>query len=187
LTPGVSAPLALTLVRTIEASPFFPFGRGAEVARRAARLECGNLASDTRFSAGRGRGFRSDHAASRRQNRRMAATALIVDDHQGFRASARRLLTACGYEVVGEAGDVAAALAAIERLSPWLVLLDVVLPDGDGIEIARQLEDVPGDHRIVLVSSREREELAAALEGAPVTGFLPKDELCASALKGLLA
>jgi DNA-binding NarL/FixJ family response regulator len=116
----------------------------------------------------------------------MGRTALIVDDNPGFRASARRLLTACGYEVVGEAGDAATALVAIERLSPWLVLLDVVLPDGDGIELSRRLEDVPGDHRIVLVSSREREELAPALEGAPVTGFLPKDELCASALRGIL-
>jgi DNA-binding NarL/FixJ family response regulator len=116
----------------------------------------------------------------------MAPTALIVDDHPGFRASARRLLTACGYEVVGEAGDAAGALAAIERLSPWLVLLDVVLPDGDGIELAGQLEDVPGDRRVVLVSSRDREELASALESAPATGFLSKDELCASALRRLL-
>jgi DNA-binding NarL/FixJ family response regulator len=117
----------------------------------------------------------------------MTLTVLIVDDHSGFRASARRLLTACGYEVVGEAGDAAGALAAIERLAPGLVLLDVVLPDGDGIELAGQLEHVPGDRRIVLVSSREREELASALEGAPVTAFLSKDELCASALKRLLA
>ena len=117
----------------------------------------------------------------------MARTALIVDDHAGFRASARRLLTACGYEVVGEAGDAAGARAAIERLSPWLVLLDVALPDGDGIELAGQLEEVPGDRRVVLVSSREREELATALEGAPVAAFLSKDELKASALRRLLA
>jgi DNA-binding NarL/FixJ family response regulator len=117
----------------------------------------------------------------------MARTALIVDDHAGFRASARRLLTACGYEVVGEAGDAASARAAVERLSPWLVLLDVVLPDGDGIELAGQLEEVPGDRRVVLVSSREREELATALEGAPVAAFLAKDELNASALRRLFA
>jgi CheY-like chemotaxis protein len=163
----------------LDAAPSLPGERPAG--------EWGNLASSTRFSAGRRRGFRSDHPVSGRHNRGIAPTALIVDDHPGFRASARRLLTACGYEVVGEAGDAAAALAAIERLSPWLVLLDVVLPDGDGIELSRQLEDVPGDHRIVLVSSREREELASALEGAPVAGFLAKDELCASALRRLLA
>jgi CheY-like chemotaxis protein len=161
--------------------------RGTEVADERPAAECGNLASSTRFSAVVGRGFRSDHSVSRREHRRMVPTALIVDDHPGFRASARRLLTACGYEVVGEAGDAASALAAIERLSPRLVLLDVVLPDGDGIELARQLEAVPGDYQIVLVSSREREELTSALEGAPVTGFLPKDELCSSALRRILA
>jgi len=117
----------------------------------------------------------------------MTRTALIVDDHPGFRASARRLLTACGYEVVGEAEDAAGALAAVERVSPWLVLLDVVLPDGDGIELAWQLEHVPGNHRTVLVSSRAHEELASALEGAPVTGFLPKDELSTATLRRLLS
>lgn len=161
--------------------------RGAEVVKRTARREWGNPTSGTLFSAVRGRGFRSDHAVSGRQNRGISPTALIVDDHPGFRASARRLLTACGYEVVGEAGDAAGALGAIQRLSPWLVLLDVVLPDGDGIELARQLADFPGDHRVVLVSSREREELASALDGAPVKAFLSKDELSSSALRRLLA
>ena len=117
----------------------------------------------------------------------MARTALIVDDHPGFRASARRLLTACGYDVGGEAGDAAGALAAVERLSPWLVLLDIVLPDGDGIELAGQLADVPGSRRVLLTSSSDREELADALDGAPVAGFLAKDELSASAIRSLLA
>ncbi|HEY7074098.1 MAG TPA: response regulator transcription factor [Solirubrobacteraceae bacterium] len=58
----------------------------------------------------------------------MPATALVVDDHASFRRSARRLLEAAGYEVVGEAGDGSAALAAVRTLAPDLVLLDVVLP-----------------------------------------------------------
>ena len=116
----------------------------------------------------------------------MARTALIVDDHPGFRASARRLLTACGYEVVGEVGDAAEALASVERLCPWLVLLDVVLPDGDGIELAGRLQGVPGDRRVVLVSSREREELASALEGSPTAAFLSKDKLNGVTLRRLL-
>ena len=66
-------------------------------------------------------------------------TVLIVDDHPSFRASARTLLEAEGYEVVGEAENGAAALQAVKELKPDLVLLDVQLPDIDGFQVAEQL------------------------------------------------
>ena len=66
-------------------------------------------------------------------------TVLIVDDHPSFRASARTLLEAEGYEVVGEAENGAAALQAVKDLKPDLVLLDVQLPDIDGFQVAEQL------------------------------------------------
>ena len=69
----------------------------------------------------------------------MAWTVLIVDDHAGFRGFARRLLEAGGFVVVGEVGDGVSALAAVERLRPELVLLDVMLPDTDGFTVAEQL------------------------------------------------
>src|SRR5438552_3869624 len=61
----------------------------------------------------------------------MGMTVLIVDDHPSFRASARSLLEADGYEIVGEAENGAAAVRAAEALHPDLVLLDVQLPDLD--------------------------------------------------------
>src|SRR5881227_1792297 len=69
----------------------------------------------------------------------VARRVLIVDDHESFRSSARLLLEAEGYEVVGEAEDGAAALRAVEELSPELVLLDVQLPDVDGFDVAARL------------------------------------------------
>ena len=69
----------------------------------------------------------------------MGKSVLIVDDHPSFRASARRMLEAAGYEVVGEAEDGAAALDAAGQLRPDVVLLDVRLPDIDGFEVARRL------------------------------------------------
>lgn len=69
----------------------------------------------------------------------MAPTVLIVDDHADFRAFARTLLQAEGYEVVGEAQDGASALAAARELEPGLVLLDVQLPDLDGFAVREQL------------------------------------------------
>src|SRR5258705_6941805 len=79
---------------------------------------------------------------------------LIVDDHPSFRANARALLEAEGFEVVGEAEDGASALRAAAELSPELVLLDVQLPDLDGFEVARRLTE-NGGPAVVLVSSRD--------------------------------
>jgi len=62
----------------------------------------------------------------------MSTTVLIVDDHAGFRALARRLLETAGYEIVGEAHDGASALAAAARLHPNVVLLDIQLPTSTG-------------------------------------------------------
>ena len=68
---------------------------------------------------------------------------LIVDDHDGFRASARALLEAEGFAVVGDAADGAGAVAAAERLRPDVVLLDVQLPDVDGFAVAERLAGRP--------------------------------------------
>ena len=66
-------------------------------------------------------------------------TVLIVDDHPSFRTSARRLLEAEGFDVVGEARDGHEAVAAAQQLQPDLILLDVQLPDLDGFEVAARL------------------------------------------------
>ena len=70
----------------------------------------------------------------------MATTVLIVDDHPGFRASARMLLEAEGFDVVGEAGDGRSGLDAAAELQPDVVLLDIQLPDMDGFAVAAGLD-----------------------------------------------
>jgi DNA-binding NarL/FixJ family response regulator len=113
----------------------------------------------------------------------MARTALIVDDHPSFRASARRMLEADGYVVVAEAEDGCAALAAAHHLQPDLVLLDVRLPDVDGFEIARQLLDASGPTpQIVLVSSHDSTDFGEAVDTSGARGFVPKSELSAEAI-----
>ena len=87
---------------------------------------------------------------------------LIVDDHPSFRASARRMLEASGYAVVGEAADGAAAVAAVRDLRPDLVLLDVRLPDLDGFEVAARLAELGGG-AVVLTSSRDAAEYGDAV------------------------
>ena len=104
----------------------------------------------------------------------MAATVLIVDDHASFRRMARRLLASAGYSVVGEAENGAAALAAVDRLEPDIVLLDVLLPDLNGLAVADSLARRPSSPHVLLISSRSATDYGASLGGRP---FLPKNEL----------
>ena len=108
----------------------------------------------------------------------MRQTVLIVDDHGDFRAAARELLEADGYEVIGEAADGAGALHKVDELRPAIVLLDIQLPDSDGFEVAARLASRPSPPIVVLISSRDagcvrrsggaRERPRLHLEGAPV-------------------
>ncbi len=111
---------------------------------------------------------------------------LVVDDHAGFRTSARLLLESQGFTVVGEVGDGASALAAVARLRPHAVLLDVQLPDIDGFEVAERLAAGEYAPKVVLVSSRDRHDFGPLIEAAPVRGFLDKSDLSAEALAELL-
>ena len=115
----------------------------------------------------------------------MPKTVLIVDDHAGFRGFARRLLEAAGFTVVGEAEDGASAVAAVERLRPDLVLLDVVLPDTTGFAVAERLVQHGDGPVVVLTSSREAADFGARLERSPVRGFIHKDDLSGAALAAM--
>ena len=110
-----------------------------------------------------------------------------MDDHPSFRASARALLQAEGFEVVGEAADGAEALRAVEELHPDVVLLDVQLPDTDGFDVAarltRQNASAPA---VVLTSSRDGSDFGPLVKYSGARGFVPKAELSAEALATLL-
>jgi DNA-binding NarL/FixJ family response regulator len=116
----------------------------------------------------------------------MGARVLIVDDHVGFRAQARRMLESEGYLVVGEAGDAASAIEAARALEPELALVDVYLPDGDGFEVASRLETLDSAPAVVLTSSHDGAELAGCVEVSCARGFVPKTELSREAIEELL-
>jgi len=114
--------------------------------------------------------------------RGMGRTVLIVDDHAGFRTAARALLEAGGFDVVGEAGDGAAALAAVAELQPEIVLLDIQLPDIDGFAVAERLAEDGMPTAIVLTSSRDVTSFRRRLAANPAWSFIPKSELSGDAL-----
>jgi DNA-binding NarL/FixJ family response regulator len=113
----------------------------------------------------------------------MARTVVIVDDHAEFRAAARALLEAQGFVVVGEAEDGESAFAAVERLAPELVLLDVQLPGLDGFAVAERMAVGPA---VVLISSRPAGSYRRRLAASSARGFLSKSELSGAALAALL-
>jgi len=116
----------------------------------------------------------------------MGITVVIVDDNAGFRAQARSMLTAAGFDVLGEAGDGASALELVAALAPQLVLLDVQLPDLSGLEVARRLHEEADPPAIILISSREAADYGAGIERSGAEGFISKAELSGRALAAVL-
>jgi CheY-like chemotaxis protein len=112
---------------------------------------------------------------------------LIVDDHPSFRRFARRLLESAGYEVVGVAEDGASAIAAVRADCPDLVLLDVLLPDMTGFEVAKELAAGPERPLVVLTSSRSASDLGSLVRSEHAKGFISKRDLTVAALASLVA
>jgi DNA-binding NarL/FixJ family response regulator len=110
---------------------------------------------------------------------------LIVDDHQLFRAGVRAELEPL-LEIAGEAGGVEDALDAIERESPDVVLLDVHMPDGGGVEVIRRaaaLIETPPCFLALSVSDAAEDVIAIIRAGARgyVTKSISGDELADAA------
>src|SRR5215217_72009 len=116
----------------------------------------------------------------------MAGSVLIVDDDQVFRGLARRMVVAAGLAVVAEASTVAEALAAAGRTRPDAALVDVGLPDGDGIALARELSALPWRPRVVLTSTDPDAATEDDVRRSGAAAFIAKDALPNAPLASLL-
>jgi CheY-like chemotaxis protein len=115
----------------------------------------------------------------------VATSILIVDDFATFRASARSLLEAEGFDVVGEAENGVTALRRVKELQPDVVLLDVHLPDFDGFEVTERLQELESPPVVILTSSRD--DYRSLVNASSARAFLRKDELSGAALTSALA
>ena len=98
---------------------------------------------------------------------------MIVDDHALFRAGVRGELGS-GVEVIGESGEVDEAVRAIEQLEPDVVLLDVHMPGGGGVEVIRRVADARPAVRFLALSVSDAADDVIALIRAGARGYVTK-------------
>jgi CheY-like chemotaxis protein len=123
---------------------------------------------------------------ARCEDRGMSTSVLVVDDDVEFRRLVARMLRGLGLTVVAEAGTCAAARADIERTRPDAALVDIGLPDGDGVVLAMEFAGLAWRPRVVLTSSDADAVDDTAVQRTGVLGFIAKDRLADGSLRRLL-
>ena len=112
------------------------------------------------------------------ETQRPAIRVLLVDDSEIVRRGLRTVLSAKTHpqlQVVGEAGDVAGALAESARLKPDVVLLDIRLPDGSGFEACRQITQRTPQTRIIVLTSYSNDNFVYEAVTSGAQGYLLKE------------
>ena len=114
-----------------------------------------------------------------------AATVLLVDDHPLYRDGLKALLSRSpDLTVCGEAGTIAEARRLVAEHQPSLVILDLGLPDGGGMEFLQELRERPDPPKVLILTVRDENDPAAvdALR-AGAAGFLNKQALGSKLMK----
>ena len=102
-------------------------------------------------------------------------TVLVVDDHKVVRRGFMRLLeTEPGFQVLGEAGDGKSAVHMVQELTPDVVLMDIRMPELDGIEATRRITRT-SDSRVVVLTTFDLDEYVYDALVAGASGFLLKE------------
>ena len=105
----------------------------------------------------------------------MTIRLMLADDHRMLREGLGRSMREQGFDVVGEASDGAEAVLMAQRLRPDVILMDVTMPEMDGVEACRQVRlDLPGTQVVMLTMHADQEVLASAIR-AGASGYLVKD------------
>lgn len=115
----------------------------------------------------------------------MPLRVLLVDDDARFRAVARQALVADGAQVVAEVDNGADVERAVRVWRPDVVLLDIGLPDIDGLEVARRLRNVAAETPVVLISTRDV-EYGRRVSADRAAGYVRKDELSVRAIVDII-
>lgn len=105
----------------------------------------------------------------------MPIRLMLADDHRMLREGLRRSMEDEGFDVVGEASDGEEAVALAGQLQPDVVLMDVTMPDVNGVEATRRVRSQWPRIRVVMLTMHADQEVIAAAIRAGASGYLVKD------------
>jgi DNA-binding NarL/FixJ family response regulator len=100
---------------------------------------------------------------------------MLVDDHPLVREGVRHILAAASLDVVAEAGDVEQALERAAAVHPDLVVLDLSIPGGGGLDLARRLREARPEVKLLILSIHDHPEYVLGAVRAGANGYLRKD------------
>jgi DNA-binding NarL/FixJ family response regulator len=106
---------------------------------------------------------------------RLSIRLMLADDHRMLREGLRRSMTDQGFDVVGEARDGEEAVRLAEELQPDVILMDVTMPEMDGVEACRQVRSQVPDSKVVMLTMHADQEVLANAIRAGACGYLVKD------------
>jgi DNA-binding NarL/FixJ family response regulator len=105
----------------------------------------------------------------------MTLRVVIADDQALMRTGFRMILEAAGVDVIGEAADGAAAVSMVRKLRPDVVLMDIRMPDMDGLQATRRIIAEIPDCRVLILTTFDLDRYVYAALAAGASGFLLKD------------
>ena len=101
--------------------------------------------------------------------------AMVVDDHPVMRSGLRDVLEASGrFEVVGQAGDGEEAVTIAPELNPQVIVMDVIMPNKNGIDACREIMELLPDTRVMMLTASTEEDAVIEAIAAGATGYLQK-------------
>lgn len=105
----------------------------------------------------------------------MTIRLMLADDHRMLREGLRRSMTDAGFDVIGEAGDGVEAVRLALELDPDVILMDVTMPNCDGVEACRQVKSTGTDTKVVMLTMHADQDVLTNAIRAGAIGYLTKD------------